>query len=128
MFKPKKAIPYLAAGFALSGCEDNQNQDYVDLTDEVRAFCMHLDTCYPGYLEPEQCNSYYTAYIDAIRLVKGDNAGECLAAWETIFNCYADADCEETEECDALFDEDENGDDILDRACFDDGPSEGGSA
>ena len=132
MFKPKKAIPFLATGLALSGCGDaDGNQDQKpseELAAAVEAFCLQLDTCYPGYLAEGACVAYYSAYLDSIELVRGDKASECLAVWETVFDCYASSTCEESQECEEVFDEDENGQSVFDVACgTDDGASSGGS-
>jgi hypothetical protein len=115
MLKPKKAIPYLAVGLSLSGCEGEQSpQEQLDET--VQAFCLQFDVCYgDAYdLPPGACVAYYSAYLDAVALVRGDAAEECLAAWETVLGCIGRSPCDQTVEC---LERDENGNDLIDRAC-----------
>ncbi|MBT8454319.1 MAG: hypothetical protein KJO40_20315 [Deltaproteobacteria bacterium] len=115
MFKPKKVIPYLAAGLTLSGCKGEQSRQ--ELRDEaVKAFCLQVDVCYDEDfgLAPGACESYYSAYLDALRLVREDGVDECLAAWETTLRCIASSPCGQNEACS---EEDGNGNDLIDRAC-----------
>jgi len=123
MFKPKKSIPYLAAGLALGGCDGSENQpSSKELEAAVEGFCLHFDVCYAEDGYPEgACVAYYGAYLDSIQLVLGDAAGECLAAWEAVLNCYATSECGETRACK---EEGEN----VDTACgADDGEAHGGA-
>ncbi len=115
MFTPKKAIPYLAVGLSLSGCEGEQSrQEQLDET--VQAFCLQFDACYGDdyNLLPGACVAYYSTYLDAVALVRGDDAEECLAAWETALGCIGSSSCDQNDEC---LEEDENGKDLIDRAC-----------
>jgi len=115
MLKPKKAIPYLAVGLSLSGCEGDQSRQ--EPRDEaVQAFCLQFDACYGDdyALLPGACVAYYNTYLDAVALVRQDGAEECLAAWETFLGCFGSSPCDQTDEC---LEEDENGKDLIDRAC-----------
>ena len=115
MWKPKKAIPYLAAGLSLSGCEGNQSAQE-PLDEAVQTFCMWFDACYgDDYdLPPGACVAYYSAYLDAVELVREEGAEECLAAWETVMRCFGGASCDQSDAC---LEEDANGQDLIDRAC-----------
>lgn len=114
MFKPKKAIPYLAAGLTLSGCNGDQSRQAQQLDDAVKAFCLQVDVCYDYNLPPGACEAYYSAYLDAVELVRDDGADECLAAWETTLRCIASSPCDQNEACSEA---DTNGNDLIDRAC-----------
>jgi hypothetical protein len=115
MLTPKKSIPYLAVGLSLSGCEGDQSrQEQLDET--VQAFCLQFDACYGDdyNLPPGACVAYYSTYLDAVALVRGDGAEECLAAWETALGCIGSSSCDQNDEC---LEADENGKDLIDRAC-----------
>ena len=65
-------------------------------------------TCPPahaGVLQP---------YLDAVVLVREDDAEECLAAWETALRCIGSSPCDQNDGC---LEEDEAGKDLIDRAC-----------
>jgi hypothetical protein len=115
MLKPKKAIPYLAAGLSLSGCGGDQSHQEA-LDEAVQAFCLQFDTCYgDDYdLPPGACVAYYSTYLDAVALVREEGAEECLVAWETALGCFGSTPCDQSDECWEL---DENGKDLIARAC-----------
>ena len=72
--------------------------------------CRHGD----AYdLPPGACVADDSAYLDAVALVRGDAAEECLAAWETVLGCIGRFPRDETVE---RLEQDENGNDLIDRA------------
>ena len=65
------------------------------------------------WIGPGACQAYYSAYLDSIALVH-DNPAECLAAWDTVLQCFVSVPCDDAAAC---IEEDENGEDLIDRAC-----------
>jgi hypothetical protein len=131
MFKPKKAIPTLAASvLAIAGCASGDGDPFGSagsggtagtggsagsggtagtgggptdgLTNALNAFCMKLVDCFPGdYADADECAMFISQYYG----IDGAVSAECNNAAISYFDCATPLSCAELDlesnSCDA---------------------------